>query len=208
MEAYGVTIVLVEANPEEVDFPTTLYMMCENGRVTWRGIIVPPLLYPDGHWYVKGAGGGEHLKPLEELREFKAWVRTGGSREAAESFRAVLSELMPDWRFGSTETKPCMSSHNVVDAPYIDFVTERLAVATACDHGVAGAVEIGRLAARMLIDTRWRLSPSGGVSCAVPELVPIDVGAPISVRGMGVDNKPGEFDRIPSTRTIGQRHRR
>jgi sarcosine oxidase len=166
MEAYGVTIVLVEADPEKVAFPTTLYKMCESGRVEWRGIIVPPLLYPDGHWYVKGAGGGEHLKPLDELKDFKEWVRTGGSRDAAESFRAVLNELMPDWSFGPAQTKPCMSSHNVVDAPYIDFVTERLAVATACDHGVAGAVEIGRLAARMLIDMSWSDSLPREAFCA------------------------------------------
>jgi sarcosine oxidase len=122
----------------------------------YAGIIAPPLRYPDGHWYVKGAGASLLEAPLHTADEIAAWVRTGGDAADRAPFAALLEELLPGVTIEGLTTRPCLVTLNATGHPYIGFVDDGVVVATEGDHGVTMADEIGRLAARLAIDGRWR----------------------------------------------------
>lgn len=158
MEVFGATVTLVEvADPAEFDaYPGLMYLKAGVEGVAYGGIVMPPLRYPDGKWYVKCAGDSVLANPLKTAADIGAWVRAGGVREDVGTARALLGELMPGKVFGPAHTRPCLVSANHSLHPYIDTVEEGLVVATEGERGVMAADEIGRLTAQLAGAGVWR----------------------------------------------------
>ncbi|MFI0352865.1 NAD(P)/FAD-dependent oxidoreductase [Actinomadura sp. 9N407] len=157
MPTYGATIVLVEVDgPDAIDMPATMYLKYRDASAVFGGIVMPPLRYPDGKWYVKVAGSSLLHNPLDTAEEIGAWVRTGGRREDIGEALAVLSDLMPGQKFGPARTRPCMVSATPTERPYIDMVDERTVIAVEGERGAMAADEIGRLTAGLAVHGRWK----------------------------------------------------
>ncbi|MFD2394753.1 NAD(P)/FAD-dependent oxidoreductase [Dietzia aerolata] len=79
MQTFGATVVLVEVDdPSTVDMPAMMYLKFVDGRLGFGGIVMSPLRYPDGRWYIKVSGNSLLGNPLATADEIAAWVRTGG----------------------------------------------------------------------------------------------------------------------------------
>lgn len=158
MEVFGATVTLVEvADPAEFDgYPGLMYLKAGARGVAYGGIVMPPLRYPDGKWYVKCAGDSVLANPLTTAADIGAWVRTGGVPGDIGTARALLAELMPDKAFGAAHTRPCLVSANHSLHPYIDVVDDGLVVATEGERGVMAADEVGRLTAHLAATGGWR----------------------------------------------------
>lgn len=158
MGLFGATVTLVEVrDPVEFDgYPALMYLKAGVEGVAYGGIVMPPLRYPDGAWYVKCAGDSVLANPLGSAAEITAWVRTGGAREDIDTAQALLAELMPGKAFGPAHTRPCLVSANHSLHPYIDFADDGLVVATEGERGVMAADEIGRLTAQLAGSGVWR----------------------------------------------------
>lgn len=156
MQTYGATVVLVEVDdPTTVDMPAMMYLKVVEGRLGFGGIVMSPLRYPDGRWYVKVSGNSLLANPLNTADEVAAWVRTGGNDGDVDDALALLSELMPDQRFGPAHTRPCMVCETPSGLPVIDSVDERTVVAVEGERGAMAADEIGRLTADYTLRGRW-----------------------------------------------------
>jgi glycine/D-amino acid oxidase-like deaminating enzyme len=155
MMVFGCTIVLLEVDdPSQYDLPTLMpYVMSEGCQ--YAGIIVPPLTYPDGRSYIKGTGADLLSVPLESYEDIESWVRTGGSEAERDHFIDVFRTLLPAVQFGRVLVRPCLPSMNASGLPYIDFVDDRVVLATEGSRGVMMADEIGRLTARLAVKGRW-----------------------------------------------------
>ncbi|SUE16102.1 Monomeric sarcosine oxidase [Rhodococcus gordoniae] len=156
MLTYGATVVLVEVpDPADFDIPAMMYLKAPGGRVEFGGIVMSPLQYPDGRWYLKCSGRSLLDNPLDSAEAIARWVRTGGRREDIADTLELLTELLPGKNFGSAHTRPCMVCETPTGLPYIDRVDDHTIVAIEGERGAMAADEIGRLTAGLTLDGMW-----------------------------------------------------
>lgn len=152
----GATVVLVEVDePSGIDLPATMYLKHRDGAQQFGGVVMSPVRYPDGRWYLKVAGSSVRKTPLSSTEEIAAWVRTGGNAEDIDEALAVLADLLPGVRLGEAHTRPCLVCATSTNHPYIDRVDERTVLAVEGERGVMAADEIGRLTADLAATGRW-----------------------------------------------------
>ncbi|WP_420880426.1 NAD(P)/FAD-dependent oxidoreductase [Rhodococcus sp. (in: high G+C Gram-positive bacteria)] len=156
MRTYGATVVLVEVpDPAAFDIPAMMYLKAVGGEAAYGGIVMSPLQYPDGCWYLKCSGRSLLDNPLDSAEAITRWVRTGGRREDIGEALDLLAELLPGKWFGPAHTRPCMVCETPTALPYIDQVDEHTVVAIEGERGAMAADEIGRLTANLTIDAVW-----------------------------------------------------
>ena len=157
LRTYGATVVLAEVDgPDAVAMPTMMMMKVRDGRRLFGGIVMAPVEYPDGRWYLKTSGSSLLANPLETREEIAAWVRTGGRSADIDEARELLGELLPGVGIRSFRTRPCLVCATPSDRPYIDHADERTVVLVEGERGAMAADEIGRLGADLALTGRWR----------------------------------------------------
>ncbi|MEU5995083.1 FAD-dependent oxidoreductase [Spirillospora sp. NPDC047418] len=159
MDTFGATVVLVEVpDPEAVDLPGIMYYKQRGAELVFGGIVMSPLRYPDGRWYIKTSGTSLLGNPLGTRDEISAWVRTGGAADDIAPALTVLRELLPaetTAALGPARVRPCLVSANHTGHPYIDHAGENLVVVVEGERGVMAADELGRLTASLAATGRW-----------------------------------------------------
>jgi sarcosine oxidase len=99
--------------------------------------ILPPIRYPDGHFYLK-LGHGDHFeRELTSLEEVEAWYAAGeGDREAVAALVAFIRGFIPGLAVEEVKGGCCVTSKTPTkSAPYIDEVVPGLVVAAGgCGH--------------------------------------------------------------------------
>ncbi|KAA0918426.1 FAD-binding oxidoreductase [Dietzia sp. ANT_WB102] len=157
MQTYGATVVLVEVDdPATVDMPAMMYLKFMDGQLRFGGIVMSPLRYPDGRWYIKVSGNSLLDNPLESADEIAAWVRTGGRGADIDDTYELLAELMPDQTLGSAFTRPCTVCDTPTGLPYLDRVDDRTTVVVEGERGAMAADELGRLTAEYTLTGQWK----------------------------------------------------
>ncbi|MGN0064862.1 MAG: NAD(P)/FAD-dependent oxidoreductase [Nocardioides sp.] len=154
---FGATVTLVEVSgPDAVpDMPTMMMLKVRDGDYLFGGIVMAPVQYPDGRWYLKVSGNSLLANPLDTREEIAAWVRTGGRAEDVEETMAVLRDLLPGVELGPARTRPCTVCATPHDRPYIDWADERTVVVVEGERGAMAADEIGRLASGLALTGAW-----------------------------------------------------
>lgn len=156
IQPYGATVVLAEVDgPDTVDMPTMMMLKVRDGEMRFGGIVMAPVEYPDGKWYLKVSGSSLLQNPLETREEIASWVRSGGNTDDLAEATELLSELLPDVEFKSMRIRPCLVCSTPTDRPYIDWADERTVVLVEGERGAMAADEIGRLAAGMVRNGAW-----------------------------------------------------
>lgn len=154
---YGATVVLAEvAGPDAVSMPTMMMMKVRKDLVLFGGIVMAPVKYPDGRWYVKISGSSLLANLLEDRASIAAWVRTGGDLADLDEARDLLTELLPGLEILSMRARPCLVCATPSDRPYIDWADDRTVVVVEGERGAMAADEIGRLAAELVLGGQWR----------------------------------------------------
>ncbi|WP_010542191.1 NAD(P)/FAD-dependent oxidoreductase [Dietzia alimentaria] len=157
MQTYGATVVLVEVDdPATVDMPAMMYLKFADGQLRFGGIVMSPLRYPDGKWYIKVSGNSLLDTPLESSDEIAEWVRTGGRTADIDDTYELLAELMPDQKLGPALTRPCTVCDTPTGLPYRDRVHDRVTVVVEGERGAMAADELGRLTAEYTLAGQWR----------------------------------------------------
>ncbi len=152
---FGRTAVLVRIDEPVMSalsgMPTMIH--CETGAY-----ILPPILYPDGHHYLKiGIGTDDDIR-LSSLADLQKWFKSDGSGQNLHDFRAFLTSLIPALaKCESWHTDTCVVTQTASGLPIVDFVFEdRIAVAVGGNgKGAKGADEWGRIAARLIEGEAW-----------------------------------------------------
>ena len=117
--------------------------------------LVPPVLYPDGHFYFK-LGSNTHLdRPLPNLEAIQGWMQSQDD-SVFEPQRDALQALFPSTQFQGFKTHHCLISRTPNRLPYIAQVAERSFVALGCNGTSAmSSNAIGGLASRLVLGQAW-----------------------------------------------------
>jgi glycine/D-amino acid oxidase-like deaminating enzyme len=155
LSLHGVTVVLIEAPREpRPEIPSVTFVLgSEAGPRT--GFAMPPLRYPDGRTYIKGATASSVNSVLDDAA-LGPWYRGNGAREDGPQLVELLREVLPGFTPGAVRTLPCMVAYTPSGLPYVDRVDERVGIVVggnAC--GVMTSDELGRLAAAMMRGAPW-----------------------------------------------------
>lgn len=151
----GLTVALAQVPENTPLFPTLMYSTLTS-EVPFAGLIVPPVRYPDGKWYVKATGMGAMETLPKNAAAVQEWVYSGGDAAGAEQLIGPLTALIPGLQVEAVVAKPCLVTENRDSRPYIGRVSDSVVVATEGEHGVTIADEVGRLAAGLARSGVWQ----------------------------------------------------
>ncbi|GFV43357.1 monomeric sarcosine oxidase [Trichonephila clavipes] len=119
--------------------------------------ILPPIKYPDGHWYLKiGYLGQLDDTELSTLEESRQWYNSDGCPLVTRHYSRFLIDILPGLLVDEVSSKTCISCDSPTDLPYIDRITPTVAVAVVGNgRGATMCDEVGRLAAELCLTGKW-----------------------------------------------------
>eukprot|EP00092_Neocalanus_flemingeri_P024620 GFUD01026703.1.p1 GENE.GFUD01026703.1~~GFUD01026703.1.p1 ORF type:complete len:407 (+),score=122.84 GFUD01026703.1:198-1418(+) len=120
--------------------------------------ILPPILYPDGKFYLKLGHHDNFERKIETAEEMLEWYRGGeGDKEAVAELAQFLQSFIKDLTVEEVTGGCCVTSNTPTKAaPFIQEVAEDLVVAAGgCGYAAMSSDEIGRIAAVLAVEGRW-----------------------------------------------------
>ncbi|MCP3976687.1 MAG: FAD-binding oxidoreductase [bacterium] len=117
---------------------------------------LPPLLYPDGRWYLK-LGANTFYDRQVKQDAIDDWYRRGDSDVALDDMAVAFHKVFPTVTVQDFHTERCVISYTTHGRPYIDNLgPEGLFVATGGNgHGASWADGAGALLAKLVTDQPW-----------------------------------------------------
>ncbi|MFT5142079.1 MAG: sarcosine oxidase [Rhodothermales bacterium] len=110
---------------------------------------LPPIRYPDGHWYLKIGGDADPGVPLENMEDVRRFFAAGGTATRAVELREIIHRLLPRLSLDQGMAMPCILCYTAHGRPYIHQFPDGTVVAAGGNGSAAkSSDEIGRLAAR------------------------------------------------------------
>ena len=120
--------------------------------------ILPPILYPDGKYYLK-LGHGDHFEQIVTDEKFMdEWYHNGkGDPEAVKALTEFIQAFIPSLNYESVHGGCCVTSNTPRKlAPFIGEIRPGLVLtAGGCGYAAKSSDEIGRLAAVLSINGEW-----------------------------------------------------
>jgi sarcosine oxidase len=118
--------------------------------------LTPPLLYPDGRYYVKMGANTKSDQFPENLEEVQKWFREGDSDIHKAAMEWALQAILPEVQFRSFHTKRCILCRTPSGYPIVDQTSDRVYVATGGNgEGAKSSDALGRLAAGLVLGWEW-----------------------------------------------------
>ncbi|MCA6124491.1 FAD-dependent oxidoreductase [Bradyrhizobium sp. WSM 1704] len=157
---YARTVALFRLGAAEVQRLAGMPSMRCIGPKGQNPYILPPIVYPDGHTWLK-LGGDPVDIALDGDADIKDWFKSGGSTEVADRLQTQILERIRDLKFEERRIVPCMTTFGDTGLPSIGPLSERVAVATGC-YGKSAKCsdELGRLGGMALLgEVRAELAP-------------------------------------------------
>ena len=148
-----------EVEPRPVaSYPATLYAKTDGEEPFW-GLLMPPVLYPDGRTVIKSMDGHYGQQPLQSYEDLGRWMRGNGHVDHHPVLKRALKEVYPSLDVGKQQFKPCLIADTGSGYPYIDMLDDRIGlVAGGNGKAAKSSDEIGRLAAAMIKNGTWESS--------------------------------------------------
>ena len=149
------TILLAEVPPSEAqrlqEMPAVDYGI--DSPVLDGIYLLPPLLYPDGRYYVKMGCDTAADEFPETLDEVAAWFKRGNSDVHKEALVDALLSIIPALQVNAFRTGRCIVTYTTHRRPYIDAVMPGQIYTAAGGNGIGAKTSdaVGRLAARMMV---------------------------------------------------------
>ena len=142
----------------EATYPTTLYAKTDGAEDFW-GLLMPPIVYPNGRSYIKTMDGYYGAAPLEGYEALGNWSRSDGHEDHHPVLKRALREVFPSLNVLSTHFKPCLIMDTASHYPYIDMLDDRIGIVVGGNGKAAkSSNEIARIAASMIASGSWQSS--------------------------------------------------
>jgi len=149
------TILLAETPGSEAerlrDMPAVTF---EIESAVLNGIyLLPPLLYPDGRYYVKMGCDTAADRFQQTFEEVTAWFKSGDSDVHKEELSGALLSIIPDLKVSAFQTGRCIVTYTTHGLPYIDEIIPGRIYAAVGGNGTGAKSSdaIGRLAAKRVL---------------------------------------------------------
>ncbi|MCR6499958.1 FAD-dependent oxidoreductase [Shinella sp. CPCC 101442] len=150
------TVVLAQLTPGQAeayrDMPSWID---ESADPSEHFYFLPPIVYPDGHSYLKIGGDPTDIE-IDEESAIRDWFRGAGTPGAIVHLQRLLARSIPDLNPVRLLSAPCVTTFTEHGYPYAGFVeSERIALLTG-GNGMAAksSDEIGRLGADLVVRGR------------------------------------------------------
>lgn len=152
VSVYARTIAFFEVDEAErarlATMPTLVFVPPDRSCSPY---LLPPILYPDGKFYLKIGGDLENV-PLSNDREIREWFQGEGDPHVRDHLTGLIADLMPGLRYRSVQSGSCVTSYTQTGAPLIQDLSDRIAVLTGGNGaGAKCSDELGRLGAALLM---------------------------------------------------------
>ncbi len=120
--------------------------------------LLPPIKYPDGHYYLKMGCDTSADYFLNNHEEVTHWMKAGNSDLMKEKMAEAIEQIIPGVQVTDWHTRRCLVTYTPQHKPFIDaIIPGQLYVATAGNgSGAHPADGIGRLAADLMVHEEWR----------------------------------------------------
>jgi sarcosine oxidase len=147
-------VLLVKIEEKMLDYyanmPSLLYEIDEDET---EGIyMLPPVQYPDGHFYLKiGANSPDDLF-FEDLEAIQNWFRVGNDAQYAPALIRAIQKILPNLNLENVLTKKCIISRTEHGRPYIGETQQKgLFVAGGCNgYSAMCSDAMGKVAAHFV----------------------------------------------------------
>lgn len=150
------TVVLAQLTPEQAEtYREMPSWIDESADPSEHFYFLPPIVYPDGHSYLKIGGDPTDIE-IDEEPAIRDWFRGTGTPTAIVHLQRLLARSVPDLKPVRLLSSPCITTYTVHGYPYAGFVEgERIALLTG-GNGMAAksSDEIGRIGADLVIRGR------------------------------------------------------
>ncbi|MBX9456006.1 MAG: FAD-binding oxidoreductase [Rhizobium sp.] len=156
LTVYARTVVLIEVDAAQADELSGMPCLITKPDDGVSGIyLLPPILYPDGRFYLK-IGGDPADIALQTEEDVRGWFRTPGNAAARDHLVASMMQLLPGLRVAGMRTEPCVTSFTPTGYPAIGWTSgsSTAVMAGGCGAAAKGSDEIGRLGAELLLHGR------------------------------------------------------
>ena len=150
------TVVLAQLTPAQVEaYRGMPSWIDESGDPADHFYFLPPVIYPDGHSYLKIGGDPEEVE-IDDEAAVRDWFRGDGRPEAIAHLKRLLFQSVPDLNPVRVFSVPCVTAYTEHGYPYAGFVgSERIALLTGGNGAAAkSSDEIGRIGADLVIRGR------------------------------------------------------
>ncbi len=155
------TIILAEVDEAEAErlshMPTVIYAV---DSPDLNGIyLLPPILYPDGRFYLKMGCDTRLDQTLpHDVEAIRRWFMSGSSDAMLPAMRAALTHIIPGLQAKSWATKRCLITYTPHGKPFIDaMVPGQVYVATGGNGSSAKSSDaIGQLGASLTWHEEWQ----------------------------------------------------
>jgi sarcosine oxidase len=134
--------------------PCVIHQTAPGGHVDLY--VVPPVRYPDGHWYIKLGAETAEDQPLDDEEEVRRWMAGDAASARRDLLVDRLTAMVPEAGFLGFVVKPCIYARTPSRLPIIDHVNPHVVVATGGNGRAAKSADaIGSLAARLALTGEW-----------------------------------------------------
>lgn len=152
------TLIMAQVTPADADrlsdMPAVIYGI--NSPVLKDIYLLPPIHYPDGHFYLKMGCDTAADQTLPDLDAMRDWMIRGNSDVHKAELQAALQALIPGVTSQAWFTKRCLVTYTPHGKPYVDQLDERLYVATGGNGTSAKCADtLGHLAAQLMMGEAW-----------------------------------------------------
>lgn len=120
--------------------------------------VLPPLRYPDGHYYAKIGVDRDPNAEKASLEEIKAFFHSGGHAQRGDELRDLIQTIMPEAKLDAGGPKPCILTYTPHSRPMVDAAGEAGAFVAVggCGGAAKSSDEIGRMAALLVQHGAWK----------------------------------------------------
>lgn len=155
LEVYARTVAFFEVQKSDLHLYASMPSLIHSPVDLREHIyLLPPVLYPDGRFYLK-IGGDPDDVPLLNDADMRAWFRSGGRAGVRDHLAGIAARLIPGLDVSAVSSGACVvtyTSHQ--NFPSIGYSSSpHIAVLTGgCGAAAKSSDEIGRLGAQLILE--------------------------------------------------------
>ncbi|MCB8962204.1 MAG: FAD-binding oxidoreductase [Ardenticatenales bacterium] len=121
--------------------------------------LVPPVLYPDGRYYLKMGCDTRSDVLFTSLEQMRDWFWRGNTDAHKIAMQTFLRDLFPGLEVLGWQTKPCIVCYTPSGKPFVDAYDDRIFVLTGGNGtGAHPSDALGKLAADLMVTGNWNSS--------------------------------------------------
>jgi len=159
LEVRPETVLLARIDPDRhevlMGMPGIIWNFDDHPEVPYA-YVLPPVRYPDGHFYVKIGADHDKDVSLDSVADAHLYMSGEGSKRTAQLLLERLLALIPSLDGSSIRSKPCLLTYAPKGYPLIDEVEDGLFVlAGGCGKSAKSSDALGNLASLLITGKSW-----------------------------------------------------